>query len=390
MKRIFRGGLNWLLLFLPVAIVLEVAHARHVAWATPTWIFVAAALAIIPMAGWMGRATEHLAEHLGEGVGGLLNATFGNAAELIIAVMALIEARRNPKTMEAMHALVKASLTGSIIGNILLVMGVAMLAGGLRFSIQRFNPAGTRTSATLLMLAVAAMVIPAMFSYLIHDEQSHINELSMEISVLLLLVYGLSLVFTLSTHSYFYESDEPAEVPKEATARIVAAKPRRKETEEEHHDTWSIKKGVAVLLAATVGVAILAELMIGSVTLASEALGLTELFVGVIVVAIVGNAAEHSTAVLVALRNRMDLSLSIAIGSSIQIALFVAPVLVLLSMALGVEMDLVFTVPELVAMGIAVVVTAQIAGDGESNWLEGVLLLVVYAMLGILFFHLPA
>lgn len=362
---------------------------RHVAWATPTWIFIASAIAIIPMAGWMGRATEHLAEHLGEGVGGLLNATFGNAAELIIAVMALLEARRNPEVLEAMHSLVKASLTGSIIGNILLVMGVAMFAGGMRFSIQRFNPAGTRTSATLLTLAVSAMVIPAMFVYLVHDEQSRVNDVSVEISVLLLVVYALSLFFTLSTHPHLYESDEEPANPATSSARVGAAKPTRKETEEAH-EPWSIKKGIGVLLAATVGVAVLAELMIGSVTVASEAVGLTELFVGVIVVAIVGNAAEHSTAVLVALRNRMDLSLSIAIGSSIQIALFVAPLLVLLSMALGVQMDLVFTVPELIAMGIAVVVTSQIAGDGESNWLEGVLLVTVYAMLGILFYHLPA
>ncbi len=361
---------------------------RHVAWATPTWIFVASALAIIPMAGWMGRATEHLAERLGEGVGGLLNATFGNAAELIIAVMALIEAQQNPESVLAMHALVKASLTGSIIGNILLVMGVALFAGGLRFNIQRFNPAGTRTSATLLMLAVAALVIPAMFAHLVPDDQPQIDALSVQLSVLLLVTYALSLVFTLSTHPHLYESKAENEERPKSSARVVGAKPTRRETNNEHVP-WSVSRAFGVLFAATVGVAVLAELMIGSVTAASEAFGLTELFVGVIIVAIVGNAAEHSTAVLVALRNRMDLSMSIAIGSSIQIALFIAPLLVLLSMAMGVQMDLVFTVPEIIAMGIAVAVTAQIAGDGESNWLEGVLLLVVYGMLGILFYHLP-
>jgi len=383
-----RGGSNWLLLFLPLAIVLEIAHARHVAWATPTSIFLAAAVAIIPMAGWMGRATEHLAEHLGDGFGGLLNATFGNAAELIIAVMALREARANPESVRAMHDLVKASLTGSIIGNILLVMGVALLAGGLRYRVQRFNPSGMRTSATLLMLAVAALVIPAMFAYLVPDNQPRIDALSAQLSVLLLVVYGLSLVFTLRTHPHLYESEVPDDTRLPSLPRVVAAKPTRREASEEHVP-WSIKRAISVLLVATIGVAVLAEMMIGSVTAASEAVGLSELFIGVIIVAIVGNAAEHGTAVMMALRNRMDLSLSIAIGSSIQIALFVAPLLVLISTAMGVRMDLVFTVPEIVALGITVAVTSQIAGDGESNWLEGVLLLVVYAMLGLLFYHLP-
>ncbi len=206
--------------------------------------------------------------------------------------------------------------------------------------------------------------------------------------MLLLVTYALSLVFTLSTHPHLYESKAENEERPKSSARVVGAKPTRRETNNEHVP-WSVSRAFGVLFAATVGVAVLAELMIGSVTAASEAFGLTELFVGVIIVAIVGNAAEHSTAVLVALRNRMDLSMSIAIGSSIQIALFIAPLLVLLSMAMGVQMDLVFTVPEIIAMGIAVAVTAQIAGDGESNWLEGVLLLVVYGMLGILFYHLP-
>jgi Ca2+:H+ antiporter len=386
-KQLAKPSLNWLLVFFPAAIALEVAHGRGVSWASPTLIFAAAAVAIIPVAGWMGHATEHLATRLGEGIGGLLNATFGNAAELIIAIMALVQAMRNPEQVESMHAIIKASLTGSIIGNILLVLGAALLAGGLRFKIQRFSPLATRTSATLMMLAVIAMTGPTMLNQFVPGMkgQLHSDEveyLSLEVSVLLLIVYALSLFFSLHTHKQLYSSGEAVE-------EAGIDDPVAVEAEKGHHAPWSVGKALGVLVGATVCVAVLAEIMVGSVEEASHAIGLTELFVGVIVVAIVGNAAEHSTAILVALRNRMDLSLSIAIGSSIQIALFVAPVLVWTSYFMGVPMDLVFTIPEITAMGLAVVITSQIAGDGESNWLEGVLLLVVYALLGALFYYLP-
>ncbi len=388
-KQLAKPSLNWLLVFFPIVIALEVGHRQHASWSSPVWIFVAAALAIIPVAGWMGHATEHLATRLGEGIGGLLNATFGNAAELIIAIMALVQAARNPEpeSVRAMHAIIKASLTGSIIGNILLVLGAALLGGGLRYKIQRFSPLATRTSATLMMLAVIALTGPTMLSWFIPTKATQLHSaevefLSLEVSVLLLVAYALSLFFTLHTHKQLYSSGESVE-------EAGIDDPVAVEAEKGHHAPWSVGKSLAVLIGATVCVAVLAEFMVGSVTEASESMGLTPLFVGVIVVAIVGNAAEHSTAVLVALRNRMDLSLSIAIGSSIQIALFVAPALVWISFFMGVPMDLVFTVPEITTMALAVLITSQIAGDGESNWLEGVLLLIVYALVGALFFYLP-
>ncbi|MCG3128759.1 MAG: Ca(2+)/H(+) antiporter [Phycisphaerae bacterium] len=371
-----KPSIDWLAVFLPVAIGLEIAHAAfHAPWATPTLIFIASCLAIIPVAGWMGHATEHLAARLGEGVGGLLNATFGNAAELIIALMALIEGARHPEKTAAMHNIVKASLTGSIIGNVLLVLGLALLAGGIRFSILKFNVTAARLGSTLLRLSVVALLVPALFGFLVSPADDGAADISFEIAIALLVVYALSLLFSLRTHQHLYAGDahpEPDGRPDHAV-----------------HATWSLKRALGTLLGATVLIAIVAEILVGSVEAASRAIGLSELFVGVIVVAIVGNAAEHSTAILVALRNRMDLSLSIAIGSSIQIALFVAPAVVLISYALGTPMNLIFTLPEVVAIAIAVSIMGQIAGDGESHWLEGVLLLTVYLFLGFLFFHLP-
>ncbi len=366
-RKLVGFGLNWLLLLIPVALVLEIGHKLEYSWASPAAIFVTSALAIIPLAGWMGRATEHLAARVGEGVGGLLNATLGNAAEAIIAVVALWEAT-DPAKRELMHGIVKASLTGSIIGNVLLVLGLALLVGGLRFPVQKFNVTAARTSSTLLTIAAAAFLLPALLSYIVPGAAEAVDALSVEISLLLLLAYALSLVFSLGTHRHLYEGSG----------------------EHDHHEPiWSMPKALGVLLAATAGVAVLAEWMVGSVQEAAHTFGLSDVFVGVIIVAVVGNAAEHSTAVIVAARNRMDLSLSIATGSSIQIAIFVAPALVLLSHALGAPMDFVFTVPEIVAVAISVWVVDQIAGDGQSNWLEGAMLLVVYALLGLLFYHLP-
>ncbi len=383
LKRLRKPSLHWLLVFLPVTIVLELAHAKwHAPWATPPLIFAAACLAIIPLAGLMGHATEHIAARLGEGVGGLLNATFGNAAELIIAFMALLEAAREPSQRVLMHGIVKASLTGSIIGNMLLVMGISLLAGGLRHQTQQFNATGVRANSTLLYLAAIALVIPGLFTHVAVPLGPTVRALSVELSVLLLLTYGLSLLFSLKTHKHLYVGHgcEPETVPAEHGEHHDPA----------HGEPASLRGAMVQLVLATIGVGLLAEMMVGSVQATAAALGWTEIFVGVIVVAIVGNAAEHSTAVMMALRNRMDLSLTIAIGSSIQIALFVAPVLVLTSYLLRAPMDLVFTIPEIVAVSVAVWTVAQIADDGESHWLEGVLLLVLYLMLGVLFYHLPA
>lgn len=353
--------LNWLLVFVPVTIGLHFLRPD-----LHTFIFISASLAIIPLAGWLGRATEHLAEKTGEGVGGLLNATFGNAAEMIIAFVAL---RRG------LYDVVKASLTGSIIGNVLLVMGAAILAGGVKFKTQKFNASGARVQATMLSLAAVALVVPAAFHYL-SGPAGVVKEagLSFDISIVLLLTYALSLWFSLHTHKQLF-----------AGHQAEAA-----EAEDGAHQPWSTGKSTAVLAGATALIAWISEMLVGSVEQAAHAFGMSSIFVGVIVVAIVGNAAEHSTAILVALKNRMDLSLSIAIGSSIQIALFVAPVLVLVSYVAGPRpMDLVFTPAEVLAVVLAVAITGQIAGDGECNWLEGVQLLAVYVILGIVFFFLP-
>lgn len=350
--------LNWLLIFVPVAVGLEfLSPGSH------TWIFLAACLAIIPLAGWLGHATEELAHHTGEGVGGLLNATFGNAAELIIAMMAL---------QKGLYPVVKASLTGSIIGNILLVMGVAVLSGGIRFKQQKFNATAARAQATLLTLAAIAMIMPAAFHYLGGPgARIRENDLSLEIAIVLLLTYGTHLLFSLYTHKEHFGGEGDAD----DAAREAA---------------WSLRKSVLVLVGATALVAWMSELLVGSVQDAAEAFGMTRVFVGVIVVAVVGNAAEHSSAVMMAMKNKMELSMGIAIGSSLQIALFVAPVLVIVSHFIGPQpMDLVFTPAEVLAVFLAVLITGQIASDGESNWLEGVQLLAVYVILAMVFYFLP-
>ncbi len=359
MKSILKPSLNWFLVFVPATVVAEiVAHDNHML------IFATACLAILPLAGWLGRATEQLAARTGEGTGGLLNATFGNAAEMIIALIAL---------KKGLFGVVKASLTGSIIGNILLVMGLSLLAGGLKYPTQRFNAAGARIQATMLTLAAIAMIVPAAYHYLAAPvSAAREADLSLEISVVLLVTYALSLVFSLRTHKQLFSGSAECEA------------------EEHHGKPWSTGVAVGVLAATTALIAWMSEILVGSVEQAAHSLGMTSVFVGVIVVAIIGNAAEHSTAILVARKNRMDLSLGIAIGSSIQIAVFVAPLLVLLSYFIAPRpMDLVFTPAEVMATGLAVAITGQIASDGECNWFEGAQLLAVYVILGIVFYFLP-
>jgi len=354
-----KPSLNWLLVFVPISAWLHYTQPD-----AHTATFLCACLAILPLAGWLGKGTENLAHHTGEAVGGLLNATFGNAAELIIAIAAM----RN-----GLYDVVKASLTGSIIGNILLVAGLSMLMGGFKFKTQTFNRMAAQNQATMLLLAAASLILPAAFHYLAGPAgASKENGLSMEISIVLLLVYALSLVFTLITHKQLFGGEG-------GEAHGGEAEP------------WSTGKSVAVLAGATALIAWISEILVGSVEHAAESFGMTSVFVGVIVVAIIGNAAEHSTAILVARKNRMDLALGIAIGSSIQIALFVAPALVLLSYFIApAPMNLVFTPAEVIAMTLSVLICAQVANDGESNWMEGVQLLAVYAILGMMFYFLPA
>jgi Ca2+:H+ antiporter len=360
--RWLKPSLSWLLPLTPVVLLLRyvLAPEAHVA------LFMLAGLAIVPLAGWMGKATEHLADRTGEGIGGLLNATFGNMAELIIAIMAL---------REGLTGVVKASLTGSIIGNALLVLGASMLGGGLKYKTQTYNPAGARSRATTMTLAAIALVTPAVYHQLAGPAgPTREGALSLEISVVLLVTYALSLLFSLHTHQPYFEKAAAEAGRLEAGGR----------------ETWSVGRSLALLAGATAIVSWLAEILVRSVEPAAEALGMTEIFVGVVIVAIVGNAAEHSTAILMALEDRMDLSLGIAIGSSVQIALFAAPVLVFLSYLIGpAPMDLVFTPAEVVAVGLSVVIVGQVAEDGESNWLEGVQLLAVYAILALMFYFLP-
>lgn len=374
-----RPRLDWLLIFVPVAIALRFVPALE----NPTALFVVSCLAIIPLAGWMGRATEHLAEHLGQGVGGLLNATFGNAAELIIALFAL---------SKGLTGVVKASITGSIIGNILLVLGLSFLAGGVKFRRQEFNRVAAGVSATALTLAAIALVIPTVF----HQAAAAVpvaqggwtpakeQGLSLAIAIVLFLTYALTLVFSLVTHRELFGADESKDVACEAGAELT-----RMEAEEGAHAPWTVGKSVGILLLATAFVALISEFLVGAIESARESLGLTEVFVGVIVVAIIGNAAEHSSAILMALRNKMDISIGIAVGSSLQIALFVAPLLVFASYLFGRPMDLEFTVPEVVAVVASIIIVEQISSDGESNWIEGLQLLSVYAVLAILFYFLP-
>lgn len=352
--------LRSLLVFVPVAMLMEwVFHSP------PIWIFVVACIAVIPLAGMMGHATEEIAERVGEGVGGLLNATFGNAAEMIIAVVAL---------RAGLFDLVKASITGSIIGNILLVFGLSALVGGFRFETQRFNRTAAGLGSTLLVLSAVGLMVPAVFHFLVGDTAAAAERnLSLEISIVLMATYLASLVFTLRTHKHLYMGDAGESAPEGA------------------HPRGSVRRAVGMLVLATIGVALMAEFLVGAAEATAERLGWSEVFVGVIVVAIIGNAAEHSTAIFMAAKNKMDAAINIAVGSSIQIALFVAPLLVFLSYWIAPRpMDLLFTPMEVLAVGACVGIMAFCAQDGESHWMEGIQLLAVYVILGIAFYFLPA
>jgi Ca2+:H+ antiporter len=351
--------LRWLYLFVPVAIGLRFSGADAV------WTFAASGVAIVPLAGLLGHATEQVARRLGPGIGGLLNATFGNAAELIIALFALFR---------GLDGVVKASLTGSIIGNLLLVLGAALLAGGVKRPVTRFNKTAAGVGATMLCLAAMGMLVPAIFHSLPGVDARAIrleHELSVGVSLVLIATYGLHLLFSLVTHKdLFNPGDEDCK-------------------HDDDGPRWSTTKATVLLVGSTAFVAWMSEILVGAVESASHTLGLTEVFVGVIVVAVVGNAAEHSTAVLVAMKNQMDLALGIAMGSALQIALFVAPVLVFVSYLRGHPMDLLFTTMEIVAVILACLIARMVAEDGESNWLEGAMLLMIYVILGLAFFFLP-
>lgn len=359
--------LSILLLFIPVSIAGEFFH-----WSAPI-IFITACLGIIPLAAWMGTATEEIAVVLGPSLGGLLNATFGNATELIIALVAL-----NAGLIDV----VKASITGSIISNLLLVMGFSMLLGGLRYKEQEFQPIVARVNASSMNLAVIALLLPTAVDYTSTGiDEAIVQRLSVAVAVVLIIVYGLTLLFSMKTHTYLYDA-AVAEMDVEELAESNLAP-------EEVGGKVNLPLWIGVLLVCTLLVAVESELLVNSLEQATESLGLTALFTGVILVPIIGNAAEHATAVTVAMKNKMDLSVSVALGSSLQIALFVAPVLVIAGWILGKPMDLDFNPFELVAVGMSVLIANSISSDGKSNWLEGTLLLAAYIILGFAFFFHP-
>ncbi len=345
-----------LLLFLPLSLALQLVAGPGIG------TFLAAGVGIVPLAWFMGLATEEIGKHAGPGVGGLLNATFGNATELIIALLALTR---------GLQDVVKASLTGSIIGNLLLVVGLSMVAGGLRHKTQSFSREASGMHTTMLLVAVIGLVMPALYVLSARAtgavNVAVLDEMSLGIAAILLAVYAFGLLFSLKTHRDIFN---PV-------------------SERQERPMWSLRTATLILVAATVLVAGASELLVGSLEAARSALGLTDLFVGVIVVAIVGNAAEHGTAVLMALRNKMDLSLAVAMTSTTQIALFVAPVLVFASLLTAQVMTLDFEVFELVSVALSTALLSSIVSDGRSNWYEGLLLVMVYAMIGVAFYVHP-
>jgi Ca2+:H+ antiporter len=357
-------GQGWpylLVPFIPLAVVLDAVDASS------SVVFFVSAAGVIPTAAMMGRATEELAARSGPGIGGLLNVTFGNAPELIIALFAL---------QKGLHEVVKASLIGSILGNILLVMGAAMLVGGWGRDRQRFNQTAASVQSSMLLLAAAALAIPAIFQMVkggglplpgdeIRDFSGTVEHLSLAVALVLIACYALGLVFSLRTHRGLF--NPPAD-------------------EELHAEPWSVRRSVLLLAVAGALVALMSEILVGSISEAAHSVGLSEFFIGAIVVAIVGNAAEHWVAVLVARKNKMDLAMNIAIGSSAQIALFVAPALVLFSFVLGPHpMGLVFNGFELAAVLLAAIIANQVTQEGESTWYEGVQLLALYLVLALAF-----
>lgn len=363
-------------LAIPLAFVMHLWLGKGKEW-EPIASFALAALGVIPLAHLMGQATEHLSEKTGPTWGGLLNATFGNAAELIIAIIALTQ---------GLTEIVKASLTGSILGNLLLVAGAAMVVGGWKRERQIFSRQSAEVNSGLLALATASMLFPAIFHFTaerMHDVQIHEHEkkVSMLTSIILLIVYALGLLFTLRTHAHIL-SPKPAETPEDPAG---------------FGEQWPVKKSILMLLIASVGIAILAELLVKSAESMAGKLGWSHVFVGVILLAIIGNAAEHSTALLLASRDDMDTAMTITYQSSLQIALFVTPLVVLLSAAfvsMGIGhskfMDLIFSPMEVVAIVLTVGIVVVLGLNGESNWFEGTLLLGLYAILAIAFFYIPA
>jgi Ca2+:H+ antiporter len=341
------------LVFIPVTLGLWAVGA------SPITIFFLSGLSIIPLAKYIGDATEELAGRTNPAVGGLLNATFGNATEIIIGILGI---------RAGLPEVVKASITGSIIGNLLLVLGVSMIAGGIRYKEQNFNKTAAKTSATTLLLGAIAFIFPALFRLVAPQQGDMImEEISVVVSVLMITAYAASLVFALGTHRHLHGE--------EGVVHLVK---------------WSLRKSIAVLVVATIVVSIMSELLVSSIEPIVAKFGWTELFIGVVFVALIGNAAEHSSAVVMAAKNRMGLSLQIAIGSATQIVMFAAPLLVLLSLFSAQPMTLVFNGLELITIVSSIWITKAVIEDGKSNWYEGVQLLIAYTIMAVVFYFYPS
>ncbi len=349
----------YLVLAMPAVLIGELMHAD------PILLFALACAGLIPLAGLIGEATEALAHVTGPRIGGLLNATLGNAAELIITIVAI-----NAGLLD----LVKASITGSIIGNLLLVMGASLLLGGLKNGTQKFHRAHVGNNATMLVLAVVALAIPSLLNHTLEGEIlpiATLESISLGVAVVMIVLYALGLYFAFrgvqGGTALAHAGGAPSEAP-----------------------SWSVRTSLIMLAIATIATVWLSEVLVGEVEAVTAQFGLSEFFIGIILVPIIGNVAEHLVAVQVALKDKMDLSLEIALGSSLQIALFVAPVLVFVALLFGRQLTLVFNQFELVALGASVLITALVSSDGETNWLEGAQLVSVYIILAVVFFFIPS
>ena len=345
--------LKFMLLFVPISFIGKFLNF------SPTIMFILAALSIIPLAGIMGEGTEEISFYTGPKIGGFLNATFGNATELIISFFAL---------KSGLFEVVKSSIAGSIIGNILLVLGASMFIGGLKHKTQNFNINVVETTSSMLLFSLIGLCVPAFFTHTINANllNTRYEGLSLVVASVMFILYILSLIFSFFTHKDLYATT----------------------TEEEGHESkWSLKKSIAILIIATVIIAIESEFLVGGIEDITSKLGLSEFFVGIILIPIIGNAAEHSTAITMALKNKMDVAIEIALGSSLQIILFVAPVLIFLSL-LFTPMSIIFNPFELVSLIASVIIANKVASDGQSNWLEGAQLMAVYFIIAAGFFIL--
>jgi Ca2+:H+ antiporter len=359
MKNLLKPSLYWLFAFIPVTFIVESAHA------SAPWVFFAAALSIIPIARLIGNSTEQLATYTGDAIGGLLNATFGNFPELIIVIIAL---------NAGLHEMVLASLAGAILANLLLAMGVSFLVGGIKFHNQDYNPASVRVYSSMMMIAVISLTIPSGFHLFSADRSLGESEnlLNLNLAIVLLTGYVLYLFFMIKTHPDFFRSDKSGGHG------------------HDHGERWSRTRALITLVAASAGAAVMSEVLVGAAEETGEVLGMSSVFIGVIFLSVVGGAAESISAVAMAAKNKMDLSIGIALGSSIQIALFIAPLLVILSTFVGPgQLNLAFPKAMIITLFLSVILGAMLAADGRSNWYKGVQLIIVYVVIGIMLYFIP-